>query len=80
MAAADWSGQILTGVSTLLEQAQMVSHKAPPSGGVRLTQSRLWVPSGMNGGEFTKTIFLSKECDKYKKILLNSGVQGMSNQ
>ena len=48
----------------------------PPDG----TQSRLWVPSGMNGGEFTKTIFLSKECDKYKKNLLNSGVQGMSNQ
>ena len=38
MAAADWSGQILTGVSTLLEQAQMLSHKAPPSGGVRLAK------------------------------------------
>ena len=36
VAAADWSGQNLTGVSTLLEQAQMVSHKVPPSGWVRL--------------------------------------------
>ena len=37
-------------------------------------------PIKMNGGKFTLIRFLSYECDKYKKILLNSGVQGMSNQ
>ena len=37
-------------------------------------------PSRINGGKFTKTNFLSYEFDKYKKIPLNSGVHGMSNQ
>ena len=36
-------------------------------------------PIKMNRGKFTPIRFLSYECDKFKKILLNSGVQGMSN-
>ena len=37
-------------------------------------------PIKINGGEFTLIIVLSWEFDKSKKILLNLGVQGMSNQ
>ena len=37
-------------------------------------------PIKINGGTFTLIIVLCWEFDKYKKILLNLGVQGMSNQ
>ena len=35
-------------------------------------------PIKMNGGKFTLIMFFFWECDKFQKILLNSGVQGMS--
>ena len=36
-------------------------------------------PIRINGGKFTLLMFFPSECDKFPKILFNSGVQGLSN-